>query len=222
MFNLTLIDFINFELDFNGKIDGKGSHHAPLYENFPNNPLPDRQNINETVHLIKQNYPISKFVLGICFHGRGWYIPSNLTDTRPPVTLINNFGMRLISYSYICHAIRTKGWQVFYEDVHRNISSYAVAPINDRERWWVSFEDSATVIAKSNYILENGLGGVFLRDNYYDDSDNTCGKGNYPLLTAILKTLNQSIVIRDENAALRCNMSFSLGLLIVFSVMSSL
>lgn len=170
-----------------------------------------------------------KFVIGILLRSRSWTIPLNLTDTRPPVTVLGVNWAGWISYRETCRAIQTEGWQVLYEDTQRNISPYAVSPITGSNRTWVSYDDPATVVYKLKYTLSNELGGVYLNSIGYDDLNNTCGLGSYPIIMAIARTLNITLpstnttdkvfhrtnitvpsVKMNKSTSIQCNVSFGL------------
>ncbi len=47
------------------------------------------------------------------------------------------------------------------------------------------YDDVETVQYKTNYVLENNLGGAMIWEITMDEFTNTCGGGKNPLMTAI-------------------------------------
>lgn len=60
---------------------------------------------------------------------------------------------------------------------------------------WVSIVDTDTVRAKANFVKDYGkygLFGVAIYSTDYDDANNVCGYGAYPLLNEVRSVFTQS------------------------------
>jgi chitinase len=57
---------------------------------------------------------------------------------------------------------------------------------------WVGYDDPDMAIAKTNYILGKGLGGVMLWDISMDDFQGISGEGPNPITNAIIQTISQN------------------------------
>ena len=54
-----------------------------------------------------------------------------------------------------------------------------------RSGLWASYDDMATVAAKAKYVMDQGLGGVSVWTIDFDDFNNLCNAGPFPLLRAV-------------------------------------
>ena len=60
-----------------------------------------------------------------------------------------------------------------------------MGPYAYKDNQWVGYDDVDIIRRKSEYIRDNGFGGGMIWALDFDDFNNICGDGEYPLLTAI-------------------------------------
>ncbi|SCY79800.1 glycosyl hydrolase family 18 protein [Alkaliphilus peptidifermentans] len=178
------LDFINvMTYDFHGGWENITNHHAPLYAN-PNDPSsnnpPGYIKTKYNTHSAIQQYldggvPEDKVVVGVPFYGRGW---SGVTN--------NNNGL-----FQSAAGVPPGTWDdwasgntgVFdYTDIKRNYLPtygnhfdeaskvpYVYSPATGI---MISYEDPISVGLKSDYVMENNLGGIMFWEISCDrDSD---------------------------------------------------
>lgn len=75
---------------------------------------------------------------------------------------------------------RSDGWRIVAEDENK----YAYKGYQ-----WISVEDKYTIRAKAEYVRDQKLFGAAVYSINYDDVNNLCGKGNFPLLNEIHRIL---------------------------------
>lgn len=90
-----------------------------------------------------------KLILGIPLYAPMWTLTSNDTSLGAPGTAITPYPR----YYEICEKI-ANGWTRVWDDVQK-------APIAFGDGMWSGYEDAQSVQEKINYLIENGLGGVF-------------------------------------------------------------
>lgn len=185
--------------DFNSPLYHSPEKNSKFYQD--SHTLYLRQKQNATVdsvvsYWINNGYPPSKLIMGISLLGSSWELETN--ETNPPAPAKNAAPARnftetegKMSYSEVCEAVKTEGWQVFQGHIVNNqsIGAYAVSPAGSSERIWVSYENQDSAVSKSKYILSRGLGGALISSLPFDDFGNRCGAGHYPVTTAIRTTL---------------------------------
>ena len=89
----------------------------------------------------------------------------------------------LILFSQICQ-LQKQGWTTV-QDPQGRMGPYAY-----KGDQWVSFDDKASLRAKTMWIKERGLGGGMIWALDLDDFNGVCSQGKYPLLTVIADGLN--------------------------------
>ena len=77
-----------------------------------------------------------------------------------------------------------------------------MGPYAHKGNQWVGYDDVDIIRRKSEYIRDNGFGGGMIWALDFDDFNDICGSGRYPLLKAI----NQ--VLRGGNSMFSCLCSF--------------
>ena len=60
-----------------------------------------------------------------------------------------------------------------------------MGPYAHKGNQWVGYDDVDIIRQKSEYIRDNGFGGGMIWTLDFDDFNNICGGGEYPLLKAI-------------------------------------
>lgn len=66
------------------------------------------------------------------------------------------------------------------------------------DRNWISIDDELAIYLKTKYSFSNNLQGVFLWALNYDDFQNKCGWGHFPLLKAINKAVEHCNLVQNQ------------------------
>ena len=172
-----------------GNWENQTDHHAPLYkrswETVDNN-------IDFTVnHLLTKGFPPSKINLGIPLYGQSWTL--GISVKPEPVSMGAGPGPAgpwtreagTLGYYEICNSIRNEGWHAV-EDPDQLNGPYAYSSGNPKT--WVGYDDIKMTAVKSQYVIDNHLGGAMVWDISTDDFRNNCGDGANPLMTTISET----------------------------------
>ncbi|XP_063232762.1 probable chitinase 10 [Bacillus rossius redtenbacheri] len=174
--------------DFHGQWDKQTGHVAPMY------PHPDDTdvtfNANYSIHYwIQQGADRKKLVMGMPMYGQSF----SLADTSDQGLNAPTYGggeageatraRGFLAYYEICTNIQRKGWHVV-KDGKGRMGPYAY--LRDQ---WVSFDDTAMIRHKSEYVRAMGLGGGMIWALDLDDFQNKCGCEQYPLLRTINRVL---------------------------------
>jgi len=88
-----------------------------------------------------------------------------------------------LSYYEICQRITQQGWEVVQDPTG------AMGPYAYKGDQWTSFDDSAMIRRKSEYVRSMGLAGAMIWTLDDDDFKNTCGCEPHPLLRTINRVL---------------------------------
>jgi len=173
------------DYDFHGSWDGYTGHIAPLY--YKAGDKVDYFNVDTSIKTWTQlgGNP-SKLIMGIPSYGKS-YTLSNPSDNglNAPTSGTGNAGKYTnaagtLSYYEICS---DGGWTVV-QDPEGKMGPYAYSG-----NQWVSYDDPAMVLKKMNYVKEKGLGGAMVWSLDFDDFNNLCGKGRYPIISAMKQGL---------------------------------
>ena len=189
-------EYINLmAYDMHGNWENQTDHHAPLYKR-PWETID--YNVDFTVnHLLTKGFPPSKINLGIPLYGQSWTLGESVEPE--PVSLGAGPGPAgpwtsepgTLGYYEICNSIRNEDWQAV-EDPYQLNGPYAYSP--SIPKVWVGYDDIKMTGIKSQYIIENKLGGAMVWDMSMDDFRDNCGDGANPLMTTISETaLNAGI-----------------------------
>lgn len=178
------LDFLNvMAYDMHGYWESKADHHSPLRLR----PWDTRSSDAAVKYWISKGFSSKKIIMGIPTYGRTWTLSSDIVTppapavgAGPPGPVTNETG--LMAYYEICSAIKNDGWKLF-KDPDQASGPYAVSP--NSPITWVGFDDKAITIAKTKYVMDNGLGGAMVWDMTTDDFRDTCGDGVYPIMKTI-------------------------------------
>lgn len=85
-------------------------------------------------------------------------------------------------YKKICQDINAGSWTFVYDNQQK-------APYMSSGNQWVGYDNVVSVKTKSIYAKNMKLGGVMTWTIDFDDVNNACGDGKYPLLNAINNNL---------------------------------
>lgn len=169
--------------DFHG--DCVADHHSPLRRRLREKN--SEFNVDFAINYwIRKGMSPGKINLGIALYGKSWILSSNDIIPPAPAVQVNEE----MAYYEICDAIHNKGWTVY--KTSQAMGPYAVSPAIRPGRMWVGYDDPDMAIAKTNYILGKGLGGVMLWDISMDDFQGISGEGPNPITNAIIQTISQN------------------------------
>ncbi|KAJ8927955.1 hypothetical protein NQ314_019588 [Rhamnusium bicolor] len=78
----------------------------------------------------------------------------------------------------ICENIKNQDWEVEQPDPN------AMGPYAFKDNQWVGYDDENIIRKKSEYVAENGLGGIMFWAIDNDDFRGNCHGKPYPLIEA--------------------------------------
>lgn len=205
-----------------GSWESETDHHAPLYKR-PEETIENNADFIVN-YCLQQGLSAEKINLGIPLYGNSWTLGESTkaeplalgSGPAPPGPYTGESGM--LGYYEICKSIRSDGWEVVNDPDQLN-GPYAFSPTSPTA--WVGYDDPAMAAIKSQYVLDNKLGGAMVWDMSTDDFRNTCGDGHNP----IMKTISDIVV--NRGARFVCyfpNWGFYRGMLttIFFSIIQLL
>lgn len=182
--NLDWIGVMDY--DFHGSWDKKTGHIAPLYYS----PGDDFEyfNVNSSItHWKAAGAPAKKLIVGIPLYGQSFTLAdSKQKGLNAPTSGPGSAGQftrqaGVLSYYEICG----QNWDQIVQNPSGAMGPYAI-----KGNQWISYDDIDFVKVKADYIKKNKLGGAMIWALDFDDFSNSCGQGEYPLLTAINNKLN--------------------------------
>ncbi|CAD5221663.1 unnamed protein product [Bursaphelenchus okinawaensis] len=178
----SAVDYLNImAYDYNGSWDTVTSINAPLYGT-------GIYTVNATAQYYKENFAAAQILLGIPTYGRGWTLSSSTPNqgvgapapsASPALATTQSAG--ILAYYEACQVI-SQGGSV-------NWDSTSETPYTQLNTDWYNYENPQSVTDKTDYAKTNGFAGVFVWTLDYDDLDNTCNNGTFPLLTSIKNAL---------------------------------
>lgn len=172
-------------------------HNSPLFINEEelNSPRIDISNktlfntsyVNWTVpYLISLGLNASKLNVGIPVFGRTFHL-TNSSDhdflapaSGPGPGQKNSNG--LVEYFWVCKFVMHWNTTTKYDNK-------SVAPYAYNETVWVAYNEKKAITAKVKWIVSNGYGGVMTYALTFDDVNNTCEGGRYPIHSLIRELL---------------------------------
>uniref|UniRef100_A0A8C7LZ16 chitinase n=1 Tax=Oncorhynchus mykiss TaxID=8022 RepID=A0A8C7LZ16_ONCMY len=183
------LDFISvMTYDFHGSWETFTGHNSPLYQG--SHDTGDHIYLN-TDFAMKywrdQGAPVEKLMMGFATYGRSFQLASvdsgvgasaNGAAAAGPFTREAGFW----SYYEICTFLQGASFQ-WIEDQK--------VPYASKGNQWVGFDNRESYDTKVGYLKENGFGGAMVWNLDLDDfAGQSCGQGNYPLISHLQKLLN--------------------------------
>lgn len=154
--------------------DAITGHHAPLYTNPAD---PKHISADASVALFEQaGVPAHKLVLGVPFYGRAW---ADVGDTDHGLYQSGKKAAVSANYNNIAGTLLGNGF-VRYRD------NTASAPwlYNPDRHIFISYEDTASIRVKCQYVLNHRLGGMMFWDYTGDTADHALLNAIHHGLTA--------------------------------------
>ncbi|ESO93434.1 hypothetical protein LOTGIDRAFT_62010, partial [Lottia gigantea] len=132
--------------------------------------------------------PKHKLIVGIPTYGMSFTLANpNEHGVFAPATGGGRMGKYtseggILSYYEICENINRHGWKTEW------IDDQGVPYVYGGDQW-AGFENMESVKLKAENINKRDLAGAFVWSVEMDDFGGTCGRGEYPLLSTIVKVL---------------------------------
>ncbi|XP_052831173.1 chitinase-3-like protein 1 isoform X2 [Octopus bimaculoides] len=173
--------------DFHGSWEKLTGHLSPLYPKKGETNGRQYLNVDYAVTYWKsKGAPANKLIMGIPFYGRSFTLVDGQLNgmmapaTRPgtPGPIIHSSGV--MSYQEIC--LVEKSWSRHWDNDHQ-------VPYLVRGNQWVGYENKESVRLKGNYLVSRNLAGAMIWSLDFDDFDNACRQGRFPLLNTLVSSL---------------------------------
>ncbi|ASJ17008.1 hypothetical protein A3L04_07955 [Thermococcus chitonophagus] len=184
------LDFINvMTYDYIGPWSPVTGHNAPLYRN-PNGP--DYGSVDQTIKWYIEHVPDrTKIVLGIPFYARsfanvppknhGLFQPYKGTPAGTWGSAAETHG--IMDYWDVADKAKTGEYEYFWDN-------YSKVPwlYSESKRIFITFDDPRSILIKTQYMLNQSLGGVMI---WEITADRKPGTSSHPLLAAVLEGLQE-------------------------------
>ena len=146
---VPLVDRINLmTYDLVSGYDTITGNHTPLYSN--------KYLVESCDHAVKMlktmGVPASKLLIGAAFYARIW---QNVPDTNNGFHQKGNF-LRGVSYRYFTPYLSPDSGYI----THKDRVSKATYMYNPARKWFVTFDDSVSIVAKTRYAIKQHLDGI--------------------------------------------------------------
>lgn len=128
---------------------------------------------------LKRGMPKSKIMVGIPTYTHTWTLelPEDYHGVNAPAKGPGS-GCDECTYAWMCEFLQSGATDVFDED--------AAVPYAYKGDQWVSYDNVKSIQLKTEWILQNGFGGIMVYALNNDDvMGNSCGQGKFPLLNTI-------------------------------------
>ena len=163
--------------DFNGSWSSLTGHNAPIYKYLNNTDGSGDEGIEYLIN--ERNIPKEKIVYGIPFFGKV-YNSNGLN--KPWINYSEEDAVLKLSYRDIQDSLNSN-----YNYIWDNTAKVPYF-INSSENRFISFDDTASVRLKTEYVIEKNLRGVMV----WEITQDKLADGNQPLLEQINKTLKSN------------------------------
>lgn len=179
--------------DLRGHWNGVTDVHSPLYNRSIDVGEFQTLNVRSGLEkLVALGAPKSKLVAGIPFFGRQFALLSEEQHGLHAIInpeVVPNPGpfvrsVEVMGYYEICLLLRG-GWT-------REFDNEGKCPYAYHRSQWVGYDDTESIEYKTNFILEEGYGGVYVFNVDLDDFRGICGSIN-PLLKVINANLRPNL-----------------------------
>ncbi|BFY99793.1 hypothetical protein BsWGS_02833 [Bradybaena similaris] len=178
------LDWINLmTYDLHGSWETVTGHNSPLYKGSQDTGANADLNIQWVANYwAQQGAPKNKIVIGLALYGRSFTLTSSNSAVGAPAsagaagTYTKEAGY--LAYYEICELL-SKG-----ASTHTIADQHVPYLVSGNQ--WVGYDNEASLREKVRYIKTNGFGGAMVWALDLDDfKGHFCGKGHYPLLSAI-------------------------------------
>lgn len=181
------LDFVNlmcYDLHSYAIYDPVTGYNSPLYPKDWDKKIVIRSgNVGwSSNEWYKRGMPKSKIMVGIPTYIHTWTLelPNVYHGNNAPASGPGKCDE--CSYAWMCGFLKSGATVVFDED--------AAVPYAYKGDQWISYDDSKSLRLKSEWILQNGFGGIMVYSMNNDDViGRSCEQGKFPLLRTIKDTI---------------------------------
>ncbi|XP_041362416.1 acidic mammalian chitinase-like [Gigantopelta aegis] len=186
-----MTQYVNFfnvmTYDYHGSWEKHTGYNSPLFKRKAESHGHATFNTDWAMrHWVKLGTPKEKLNLGIATYGRSWILNSvHLNGIGAPANKPGQ-GQKysqeagILSYYEIC--TKLPGGKKLFDSESR-------VPYFVDGTLWVSYDSPRSVTEKAQYVKTNNIGGVMFWTIDFDDFNNQCGGGKYPLLCSVNNVL---------------------------------
>ena len=181
------VDHLNvMAYDLVSYANGRTGHHSALYSAPSQYYSADRA----VSYMLGEGVEPSKIMMGSPLYSRGWgnvdpvngswlFAPSSGKSALNASKGENNWhSLKEIEKEALATPLNRKGWHKVYDSKCQAPYMYNDDPSSKYYRNYLSYEDESSLAAKTSYVMEKGLGGLFFWEACGDDA--TLG---YPMIT---------------------------------------
>lgn len=168
-------DFVNLmAYDYHGRGDVTTGFNAPLYSG-PNDP--SDANVNYTISfLLSKGVPRNKVILEMPANGIEYFLDVPKDNGVGSPASYNSYPV----YSDICRRVKSGELSYVWDEIQK-------VPYAFKGSEWISYDDVKSIKEKSNYIIQQNLGGGMFWNIEDDDYGNNCGGGKFPLISTAFR-----------------------------------
>ncbi|XP_064601993.1 probable chitinase 10 [Liolophura sinensis] len=187
------LDFFNvMAYDFHGSWHGVAAFNTPLFARTFNPRIENSEQYNAdwaVKRYIQKGASRSKIILGLASYGRAYQLtdrtqhgvgaPIERSARKGPVLEEEEFRM----YPEVCDFITENRARYMFDEKQKSSFVYTID-------FWIGYDGPKAFHTKTQYAIQERLGGVLLWTLDYDDvSGNHCGLGTFPLIKAVKNTV---------------------------------
>jgi chitinase len=143
------VDFVNLmSYDLVSGFATTTGHHTPLYSNTT-----QTESADHAVHILDSlGVPKNKIVIGAAFYARTWENVENINNGLYQTGKFKSF----IPFNKFDSVLTTDSGFVFYHDTMAS----ATHAYNASQKIFATFDDTASIKAKTRYAIDKGLKGI--------------------------------------------------------------
>ncbi|CAL1532903.1 unnamed protein product [Lymnaea stagnalis] len=199
-----IIHYIDFMLlmayNYHGQWEKKTGHHSGLYRHKNDPKTGEKSQLYQEWSIdywLDVGIAKEKLIIGIPTYAMTFTLADESRHgVHAPVAGGGKMGeftkeTGILAYyeaSDICLNLRDNGWKS--EWINDQLAPYAYG--GDQ---WAGYENKRSITLKANNIMKRGLAGAFVWSVEMDDFSNTCGDGQYPLLSTINDIIGDSLLL---------------------------
>lgn len=158
-------------------------HNSPLFRRKV------EESIFSTLHVawsaeywVERGADRSKLIVGLPLYGRTYTLlrPESHGFDAPATGIGPGDGS--VPYPWVCQFLKDGATPVFDDE--------SQAPYAYKNFTWIGYDDVASIRSKVVWVVARGFGGVMTFALDYDDADNECGHGPFPIHDMIRNMLS--------------------------------
>ncbi|EDW31122.1 GL20757 [Drosophila persimilis] len=180
------LDFINvMTYDFHGQWERTVGHNSPLFALESATGYQKKLTVDYSAReWVKQGAPKEKLLIGMPTYGRSFEL---VNDTQFDIGSPSSGGGKagkftneagFLSYYEVCSFLAADNTTLVWDSEQQ-------VPFAYRGNQWVGFDDERSLKTKTEWLKEQGFGGIMVWSIDMDDFSGRCGSGKYPLLNAL-------------------------------------